>query len=118
MTTTYIELVPPRVPYPAVVREDETTDGGRVFLAEVPDLPGCMSHGDTPEEALQNLQEAIDLYLKALDEAGVPRPDLSKYPPPTTGTGVLMSPSVMRGHDDDVDSDLVAAPVVPPAWTS
>ncbi|WP_137156292.1 type II toxin-antitoxin system HicB family antitoxin [Rhizobium sp. FKL33] len=37
-------------------------DGGG-FLATVPDLPGCMSDGETPEQAIANVREAIDDWL-------------------------------------------------------
>ncbi len=43
-------------------------DGG--FTATVPSLPGCISEGDTRDEALANMREAIELYLEpAPDEA-------------------------------------------------
>lgn len=42
-------------------------DGGG-YLATVPDLPGCMSDGDTPEEALHNVQEAIASWIEAAKE--------------------------------------------------
>ena len=38
------------------------SDGGG-YLAIVPDLPGCMSDGETPEEALKNVQEAIASWI-------------------------------------------------------
>lgn len=84
---TQIQIIPPRVPYAVVVREDEATDGTRVYLAEVPALPGCMSHGETPGEALQNIEEACELYLQALDAAGVARP-VVQHPPLTSGTSL------------------------------
>jgi antitoxin HicB len=40
-------------------------DGGG-FLATVPDLPGCMSDGETPEEALVNIRDAVAAWI---DEA-------------------------------------------------
>ena len=43
------------------------SDGGG-YLATVPDLPGCMSDGDTPEEALRNVQEAIASWLECEKE--------------------------------------------------
>ena len=43
------------------------SDGGG-YLAIVPDLPGCMSDGDTPEEALKNVQEAIASWIAAAKE--------------------------------------------------
>ena len=39
-------------------------DGGG-YIAIVPDLPGCMSDGETPEEALVNVQEAISSWLES-----------------------------------------------------
>ncbi len=45
----------------AVLFEQEK-DGG--YSVSVPSLPGCFSQGDTFEEALKNIQEAIDLYLE------------------------------------------------------
>lgn len=47
-------------------------EGG--YTAEVPDLPGCISEGDTLEEAKENIEEAISLYLESLEERGVPLP--------------------------------------------
>lgn len=40
----------------------EETDGG--YSVSVPSLSGCFSQGDTFEEALKNIQEAIELYLE------------------------------------------------------
>ncbi len=42
------------------------------FVATVPSLPGCISQGNTPEEAKKNIKEAISLHLRALLEDGVP----------------------------------------------
>ncbi len=44
--------------------EPLSEDDGGGYLAIVPDLPGCMSDGDTPEEALVNVQEAIVSWLE------------------------------------------------------
>jgi predicted RNase H-like HicB family nuclease len=46
--------------YQAVFQEE--TEGG--FSVWVPDLPGCASQGETLEEALGNIKEAIELYLE------------------------------------------------------
>ncbi|ACB52195.1 hypothetical protein cce_2847 [Crocosphaera subtropica ATCC 51142] len=40
------------------------------IIAEVPSLPGCISQGETRQEALQNIQEAITLHLEVLEERG------------------------------------------------
>ena len=34
------------------------------YVADVPELPGCMSQGKTTEEALDNVREAVELYLE------------------------------------------------------
>jgi predicted RNase H-like HicB family nuclease len=46
----------------------------QVFIAEVPELPGCMAHGDTPESALANAHEAIQLWIDTGREFGHPVP--------------------------------------------
>ncbi len=45
------------------------------FIAEVPELPGCMAHGGMQEEALKNAQEAILLWVDTAKEFGDPVPD-------------------------------------------
>lgn len=51
-------------------------EGG--FTVEVPDLPGCISEGDTLEEAEKNIHGAIELYLETLEEGGSPLPKRNK----------------------------------------
>ena len=45
------------------------------FIADVPELPGCKAHGDTPAEALANAQEAMTLWLDTAQEFGDPIPE-------------------------------------------
>lgn len=47
---------------------------GGGFIATVPDLPGCMSDGETPEEALSNAYDAIECWMEAAHEMGHPIP--------------------------------------------
>lgn len=47
----------------------------KVFVAEVPELPGCMAHGKTQEIALKNVNEAIELYIDTAKEFGDPIPE-------------------------------------------
>jgi predicted RNase H-like HicB family nuclease len=42
------------------------------YTATVPSLPGCISEGDTYDEALTNIKEAITLYLESLQADGLP----------------------------------------------
>lgn len=46
-----------------------------VFIAEVPELPGCMAHGGTQEEALQNINDAMGLWIDTAKEFGDPVPE-------------------------------------------
>ena len=45
---------------------EPSADGG--YTAIVPSLPGCISEGDTKEEALRNIKEAIELYLEPVED--------------------------------------------------
>jgi predicted RNase H-like HicB family nuclease len=45
---------------------EKSDEGG--FTIYVPSLPGCISEGDTREEALKNIREAIELYLEPTDD--------------------------------------------------
>ena len=58
----------------AVVIE-RSKDGS--YWACVPDLPGCISAGDTPEEAQRNIAEAISFHIESLRDHGEPVPEPS-----------------------------------------
>ena len=45
---------------------EPSDEGG--FTVYVPSLPGCISEGNTKEEALANIREAIQLYLEPVDD--------------------------------------------------
>lgn len=55
--------------YPIVLEPLSDDDGGG-WLATVPDLPGCMSDGETREEAARNVQGAIVSWVEAAEELG------------------------------------------------
>ncbi len=57
--------------YPAIFHNEES------YWVEFPDLDGCVSEGESLEEAMENSQEALGLYLVALLEEGQPLPDSS-----------------------------------------
>ena len=44
------------------------------LVAECPSLPGCISQGETKEEAIENIKEAIQGYIAALKDDGLPVP--------------------------------------------
>jgi predicted RNase H-like HicB family nuclease len=57
---------------------EKANDGS--FSAYVPDLPGCVSCGDTEDEVRQLIQEAVALHLEAVREQGEPIPPPSAKP--------------------------------------
>jgi predicted RNase H-like HicB family nuclease len=52
-----------RMKHRVLIEQDE--DG--MYVAEVPSLPGCISQGRTHREAVENIQEAIAVYLESLE---------------------------------------------------
>ncbi len=48
-----------------IVLEPSEEEG---YTATVPSLPGCISEGDSREEALENIKEAIELYLQPSED--------------------------------------------------
>lgn len=56
--------------FKVLLEQDE--DG--MFIARVPELPGCLSDGKTKDEALKRVKEAIEGYLETLKEEGWPLP--------------------------------------------
>lgn len=58
-----------------VIVEEGSTSWG----AYVPDLPGCVAAGETREEALQLIREAIEFHLEGLKEQGQPLPEPHSY---------------------------------------
>jgi len=64
--------------YAVVIQPLGPQDGGG-FAAFVPDLPGCLSDGETPEEALANVQDAIAEWIDAATELGRDIPQPSRH---------------------------------------
>jgi predicted RNase H-like HicB family nuclease len=56
------------------------SDEDHAFIADVPELPGCMAHGDTHEMALAEVKQAMALWIEAAQAAGrtVPQPQGSR----------------------------------------
>lgn len=52
---------------------EPSEEGG--YTVYVPALPGCISEGDTREEALSNIQEAIELYLEPIEDDTAAHPE-------------------------------------------
>lgn len=61
--------------YPVIIHKDD----GSAYGVTVPDFPGCFSAGDTVEEALENVQEAVELYMEGEDMEDMGLPDASDF---------------------------------------
>jgi predicted RNase H-like HicB family nuclease len=94
-TTTRVRAVPEAgaTTYAYTVRIHAADPDETGFWVDVPALPGCVTQGETYEEALANAQEAIQLYLEGLVEEGLQIPEERPKRPPTK---VIMS--VRRGR--------------------
>ena len=51
------------------------SDEDECWIADVPDLRPCSSHGDTPEQAAANIEDAIDGWLSVARDRGFPIPE-------------------------------------------
>ena len=69
--------------YPVTIQPLSAEHGGG-FVALVRDLPGCMSDGATPEEALANVEDAIACWIEAARDLGRP------IPAPTRGESAIL----------------------------
>jgi predicted RNase H-like HicB family nuclease len=65
----------PHREYPVVIEPLSAQDGGG-FIATVPDLPGCLSDGETREEAAHNIADAIAAWIEEARRMGrnIPEP--------------------------------------------
>ncbi len=66
-----------KLDYPVMIEPLSSEDGGG-FLATVPNLPGCSSDGETPEEALINVRDAIAAWIEEATALG------RSIPPPSS----------------------------------
>lgn len=50
------------------------SNADQAVIADVPELPGCMAHGDDYQAALTNIQDAMQLWIDTAQESGRPLP--------------------------------------------
>ena len=72
---TYLSLT-----YETSIRPEISTEGTIVYLGVHPELPGCMAHGRSVEDARSSLDEAKRLYISSLIKRGQPVPLPSTSP--------------------------------------
>lgn len=59
-------------PYLVMTAKSETTDGQSIFNARTLEIENCFGQGETPEQAIQDLREALVDYIEGLLEDGLP----------------------------------------------
>ena len=57
--------------YEMIIYWDNTD---KIYVVEVPELPGCMAHGKSKKEALENAEKAVDFWLKTAQEDDIQIP--------------------------------------------
>ena len=97
--------------YPAVFQSEE--QGYSVFI---PDIPGCMTQGETMEEALAMAQDAIGLMLEDVAPADYPAPSLPQDLPLEKDQFVLMVPFDKLDYDRAYNAKSVKKTLSVPAW--
>jgi len=95
------------LPYRKVIRGD-AQDG---YLGEVPELPGCVTAGETEEEALANLNEAMAAWFEEAIESGLPIPEPQAEPKRYSGKLLVRLPTSLhrqlaeRARDEGVSTN-------------
>lgn len=97
--------------YPAIFQVEE--DGYSVF---VPDIPGCMTQGDTMEEALAMVQEAIGLMLEDVAPADYPAASLPQDLVLEKDQFALMVPFDKLAYDKKYNAKAVKKTLSVPKW--
>ena len=57
--------------YEMIIYWDKTDN---IYVGDVPELPGCMAHGKSKKEALENAEKAVEFWLKTAKEDGIQIP--------------------------------------------
>lgn len=83
--------------YPIRLRPLSEDEGGG-WLAEIPDLPGCMSDGETQDQALRNLSEAKETWIRTAIKRGlnIPLPTQDEESPSYSGRLTLRLPKTLH----------------------
>ena len=58
--------------YEMIIFWDKTD---KIFVVDVPELPGCMVHGKSKKEAIKNVEKAVAFWIKTAKEDGAPIPE-------------------------------------------
>jgi len=106
-------MVKDRYIYPAIF--DYAEDG---ISIEFPDLPGCLTCGDTEEEALRMAKEAMALHLYGLEQDGdtIPEPTKVKYITVEDNQAVVLIDAWMPPFRHEMENKAVKKTLTIPKW--
>ncbi len=99
-----------RIMFPALIHKEAKSDYGISF----PDFPGCVSAGDTPEEALQQGEEVLQFHADGMieDKEALPTPTAIEEIKKGNAVLVTLVPVLLPGHkrryNVTLDEDMVA----------
>lgn len=99
--------------YSTYIVPDITTENEPCYIAYHPELEGCMSHGRTPEEAVQSLTEATELYISTLLEMGLEVPS-----PISTISQVTMTWAVIEQPTFVEEDNYISPSYSPPVFAA
>lgn len=93
--------------YPIIVNRLSDADGGG-YLAHFPDLIGCMSDGETPEEAVSNALIALEEWMEVAQERGidVPAPHSAAARAQKDRESIVAAIKAARQHHEEIDEKL------------
>lgn len=93
--------------YPIIVNRLSDEDGGG-YLAHFPDLIGCMSDGETPEEAVSNALLAFEEWMDAAKARGIeaPAPHSAAARAQRDRESIVAAIKAVRQHHDEIDDKL------------
>src|SRR5947208_13702750 len=84
------------LPYHCVFIHDRSEDGEEGYVAEVEELPGCLSQGRTIAEAADHLREAMPGWIAVMLQAGMPIPERRPEPSYSSKVVVRVAPSLQE----------------------
>jgi len=82
--------------YTTELLRDKTTDGDYIYIAVNPELEGCMAQGETPEDAVANLEEVRIDYFEHLLEFNLPIPSPGLTETKDTAAASISKPTIQN----------------------
>jgi predicted RNase H-like HicB family nuclease len=96
--------------YAIHISEDTLSTGEKVFLAEHPELPGCMTQGNTLNEALDDLKQVTVDFIYYLLEDGLEVPDPAPSQTMTATAGISLSGKTFLFRHETLQLEVEASP--------